>query len=150
MARPEALVLRWAALLVLAFSPLLTVAGPSAVTRLKADTPRTTVQGTRFTAPMGWAMRAWGNVIVLEAPEGDSRIALVDVPGGDADAAVAAAWAASAQGAAPDLKNASDRPPRNGWAQVRSYRYRTPGGARRTVYATALRDGERWAGPPQR
>lgn len=115
-----------------------------AAQRLAADTPLTTVQGTRFTAPIGWTMRVKGPAIFLAAPEGDSRITLLDVPQGEADAAVAATWAAHTPQAAPALKGALDRPARHGWTQVRHYRYRSAGEAQRTVYAQALGSGGRW------
>jgi len=46
---------------------------------LAADTPTTTVRGNRFVAPEGWTLRVRGTATILEAPEGDSWIALVDV-----------------------------------------------------------------------
>src|SRR5688572_14408133 len=66
----------------------------SVPTRFRADTPRRTARGATFTAPGGWSILVRGPAIVLEAPEGDSRIALVDVSAESADAAVASAWAA--------------------------------------------------------
>lgn len=61
--------------------------------RLAADTPKTTTGGNGFIAPAGWTVTVRGAATILEAPEGGSRIALVDVQGADAAAAVAAAWA---------------------------------------------------------
>src|SRR5690349_17003902 len=60
---------------------------------LLADTPRTTPQGTSFTAPKDWKITVRGGATLLEPPEGGSRMALVDVDAKDADAAVEAAWA---------------------------------------------------------
>src|SRR5262245_34100342 len=62
------------------------------VERLAADTPRTTSGGATFTAPAGWSIAA-GNKTVLQPPEGDSHLALVEVQAADAAAAVAAGWA---------------------------------------------------------
>ena len=61
---------------------------------LAADTPMTTSAGTTFTAPAGWTLDRKGNVLVLTPPEGDSRLALVEVEAPDADAAAKAAWTA--------------------------------------------------------
>ena len=66
----------------------------SAKVRLAADTPKTTALGNTFIAPAGWSISTQGPATILEAPEGDSRIVLVDVRAKDADAAVAAGWAA--------------------------------------------------------
>src|SRR5258708_25210005 len=46
---------------------------------LAADTPTTTVEGNPFTAPASWTVTREGQKIVLTAPEGDARLALVDV-----------------------------------------------------------------------
>src|SRR3990167_6744925 len=46
---------------------------------LATDTPRTTVAGNTFIAPAGWKIWVQGTATIVEAPEGDSRIALIDV-----------------------------------------------------------------------
>src|SRR5690242_808452 len=61
---------------------------------LAADTPSTTTAGNGFIAPAGWTLTVRGPATILEAPEGGSRLALIDVQAADAEAAVAAAWAA--------------------------------------------------------
>lgn len=62
--------------------------------RLAADTPSKTVLGNTFIAPRDWTLSVRGQATILEAPEADSWIALVDVPGKDADEALASAWKA--------------------------------------------------------
>jgi CubicO group peptidase (beta-lactamase class C family) len=110
---------------------------------LAADTPRTTADGNTFVAPAGWSIKIAGNASILTAPEGDSRIALIDTNAKDADAAVAMAWAAYDPKARYTLAQSGDRPARNGWAQIRTYRYDAPDGAR-GISALAMRNGERW------
>jgi len=122
-----------------------TTATPPAGDILAADTPRTTADGNGFIAPAGWAIRTEGAAIVLTAPEGGSHIALFDVGmAKDADAAVAAAWAAYDPRAERPLKLAVDRPVRDGWEQIRNYRYDTSANELRGVSAQARRRGERW------
>src|ERR1044071_8866878 len=70
--------------------PVLAQPAPAEV--LAADTPRTTVEGNKFIAPAGWSVSVRDRATLLEAPEGGSRIALIDVKADDADSAVAAAW----------------------------------------------------------
>ena len=60
--------------------------------RLSADTPKTTVLGNAFFAPREWSIRTKGPATILEAPEGDSWIALVDVQAKEHEDALAAAW----------------------------------------------------------
>src|ERR1700739_509966 len=93
--------------------------------RLSADTPKTTVEGNTFIAPGGWGFVVRGPATILEAPEGDSHLALVDVPATDADAAVAAAWAAYDANKKWPLKVANDSPDKDGWSSIRSYYYQT-------------------------
>src|SRR5262245_32877945 len=104
--------------------------------RLAADTPKTTVLGNTFIAPAGWSVSVRGPATFIEAPEGDSRIVLVDVRANDADAAIAAAWAAYKR---PKwlLKVANDQPDKDGWTKQRTYSYQTSPNERRGVTAGA-------------
>ena len=115
-----------------------------AVAPLAADTPSTTVDGNPFIAPAGWTIETRASAVVLTAPEGGSRLALVDIEAPDADAAVAAAWQAYDPAAKWPLKLASDLPARDGWEQSRRYAYETSANDKRGVLAQALRRGDRW------
>src|SRR5687767_14752098 len=73
-------------------NPATAKAAPGAVReQLSTDTPRTTPAGAKFIAPGSWWIEARGNAVIL-TPEGDSRIALVDVNEKEPDAAVKSAW----------------------------------------------------------
>jgi CubicO group peptidase (beta-lactamase class C family) len=111
---------------------------------LSADTPRTTVEGNKFTAPAGWRIEVRGPATILEPPEGNSHIALVDVDAKDADAAVAAAWAAYRPDAKWPLKVTHDQPDRDGWSNIRAYDYQTSPNEKRNVGANARRAGNTW------
>jgi CubicO group peptidase (beta-lactamase class C family) len=111
---------------------------------LAADSPRTTVDGNKFIAPAGWRIEVRGPATILEAPEGDSRIALVDVPAKDADGAVAAAWAAYRPAAKWPLKVTNDFPDKDGWSGIRDYSYQTSPNEKRDVGANARRAGDAW------
>src|SRR5262245_12080777 len=90
---------------------------------LAADTARTTVKGNRFTAPVGWRISVRGPATILQAPEGNSHIALVDVSAPNADAAVAAGWAAYGTAVKWPLKVTNDFPDKDGWSNRREYTY---------------------------
>lgn len=100
--------------------------------RLAADTPKTTILGNTFIAPAGWSVSVRGSATILEAPEGGSWIALVDVQAADAEAAMAAGWAAFKEAKWP-LKVANDLPDRDGWSKQRLYNYLTSPNERRDV-----------------
>ena len=135
----------------LAAAPLLAqAAAPApaapAMERAPADIPRATSAGTTFTLPSGWAMTTKGALVLLDPPETNSHLALVDVDAravGDADAAVAAGWAAYGAAKRP-LKLATPQAPRNGWEQRRTYAYETSPNERATVFALAQRAGSTW------
>jgi CubicO group peptidase (beta-lactamase class C family) len=111
--------------------------------RLSADTPKTTALGNTFIAPAGWSVSARGPATIVEAPEGDSRIVIVDVRAKDADAAVAAGWAAYQPPKWP-LKVATDAPDKDGWSKQRNYTYQTSPNERRDVGVGASFANDVW------
>src|SRR5437667_1951468 len=112
--------------------------------RMSADTAIATPGGATFTAPGGWSVATREASVVLETPEPDSHVAIVDVQAADADAAVAAAWKIYKPNASRPLKLATDRPARNGWEQRRVYDYETSPNERAVVQAVAYRAGAAW------
>ena len=71
--------------------PVIQAATTQEPEKLSADAPKTTVLGNAFIAPKDWSIRVKGPATILEAPEGDSWVALVDVEAKTQDAALAAA-----------------------------------------------------------
>lgn len=109
--------------------------------QLASDTPRTTPDGATFVAPGGWWIETRTNAIIL-TPEGDSRIALVDVHVKDADSAVKSAWAVLKPNLKWALKLATDAPGREGWDSFRSYGYEVSPNEHRAVGAYAAKRGD--------
>jgi CubicO group peptidase (beta-lactamase class C family) len=112
--------------------------------KLAADSPRTTSAGATFTAPVQWTVSSRANVIILETPEGDGKIAVVDVEAPDAPAAVDAAWKAYRPDNKRPLKLATPQPPRTGWEERHVFDYETSPNERIVVYASAFRAGKQW------
>lgn len=112
--------------------------------KLAADTPRTTAGGATFTAPREWSITVDGATIVLLAPDGDSRIAIVESSATEPDAAVAAAWESVRPGVKRALRLTTPAPGRDGWDEQRNYSYETSPNERRAVGASALRRGTTW------
>jgi CubicO group peptidase (beta-lactamase class C family) len=111
--------------------------------RLAADTPKTTLLGNSFIAPAGWSVSVRGPATILEAPEGDSWIALVDIQAPDGDAALAAGWAAYKEAKWP-LRLANDLPDKDGWSKQRLFNYLTSPNERRDVIASVQFAGGVW------
>ncbi len=111
---------------------------------LTADTPKQTVAGASFIAPADWTYSVRGPATILAAPEGDSRIALVDVRAPSADSAVALAWAAYLPGHTWPLKVVTPQPDKDGWSDRRNYDYQTSPNEKRGVGLLAQRAGDVW------
>ncbi|PWU06451.1 MAG: serine hydrolase [Terriglobia bacterium] len=112
--------------------------------RLSADTPKTTVLGNTFIAAKDWSIRVKGPATILGAPEGDSWIALVDVPASGPDQALAAAWQAYKPEAKWPVKVSTDQPDRDGWSRRRVYEYLTSPNEKRGVTALVSYSGSNW------
>jgi CubicO group peptidase (beta-lactamase class C family) len=112
--------------------------------KLTADTPKTTAEGNTFIAPAGWSITQRGPATILEAPEGGSFVALVDINATDADSAVAAAWAAYRADAKWPLKVSSPLADRDGWTNRKSYDYVTSPNEKRSISASASRANNIW------
>ena len=121
---------------------------PPAAERLAADTPSTTATGNTFVAPAGWSLARRNGAVVLEAPEGGSFLAIVDVPVADAptaEAALARGWSAYQPGGATrPVKVAAPAADRDGWTQHTSYEYLTSPNERRGVAADVRRANDVW------
>jgi CubicO group peptidase (beta-lactamase class C family) len=85
-----------------------------------------------------------GPATLLEPPEGNSTIALVDVKAPSAEAAVAAAWRAYKPAAKWPLKVVNQKPDEDGWTDRSKYVYQTSPNEKRDVIADVQRAGEVW------
>jgi CubicO group peptidase (beta-lactamase class C family) len=110
-----------------------------------ADVPRTTPGGATFTTPEDWAVRTSTAMVVVDAPEKDSHVAIVDVPDAtDAAAAVTAAWSVYRPDSKRPMKLSTPSAPRNGWDERRQFEYETSPNERAVVEARAYREGKAW------
>jgi CubicO group peptidase (beta-lactamase class C family) len=110
---------------------------------LSADTPLAT-GGATFTAPTGWRVTSALNKSVLEPPEADSHLVMLDIHAADAATAVAAGWAAYRPEANRPLRIATPQAPYNGWDERHLYIYETSPNEKAVVYALASRAGGDW------
>ena len=116
----------------------------SAPERLTADTPRVTPGGATFTVPGGWSIVTGKNLVILEPPEPDTHVVIVDSSAADATAAVTAAWAAYKPESKRPIKLVTPRPAREGWDERQVFDYETSPNERAAVQALALRAGTAW------
>jgi CubicO group peptidase (beta-lactamase class C family) len=111
---------------------------------LTADTPKTTVLGNAFIAPNSWSIRVKGPATILEAPEGNSWVALVDVRAKGPEEALAAAWKAYKPDAKWPVKVSNNLPDKDGWTRRRVYEYLTSPNEKRGVNASLYYSGSNW------
>jgi CubicO group peptidase (beta-lactamase class C family) len=124
--------------------PAINAARAQASEKLSADTPKTSVLGSAFIAPKDWSIRVEGPATILEAPEGDSWVALVDVQAKTQDEALALAWRVYKPDAKWPLKVTNDLPDRDGWSRRRLYDYQTSPNEKRGVDALVYYSGSNW------
>ena len=109
-----------------------------------ADTPRTTVAGNTFIAPAEWKIDVRGAADDTRS----TRRWIAHRAGGcaaaDANAAVAAAWAAYPAAGTWPLKVTHDFPDKDGWSNIRDYNYQTSPNEKRGVFANTRRAGDVW------
>lgn len=130
-------------MLVVAFAGMMTVA--LAQQPVPEDTPRQTPSGVAFTQPKDWTSVNDGQVTVLQAPEADLEIAVIEVGAADdARDATAKAWALYDPAADREPRLVTPGAPRDGWDERVSISYETPPAELATVSALALRQGEAW------
>jgi CubicO group peptidase (beta-lactamase class C family) len=115
-----------------------------AASALAADTPMATVSGNTFIAPVGWRVSVEGPATVVEAPEGESRIALVDVSAREAEQAVALAWKAYRRGKTWPLKVVTPLADRDGWSRIQNFDYQTSPNEKRGVSAQTRYANGKW------
>lgn len=112
--------------------------------KLAADHALQTAGGTTLTAPRDWTVRRDGPLLLLDAPEADSHLAVIDVQAGDADDAIAQAWSRYRPSNTHVYKLLTERAEHEGWEQRKVADYDTPPNERTAIEAVASRHGARW------
>jgi len=119
-------------------------APPVTKERLAADTPRTTVAGNTFIAPAGWSISVQGAATILEPPEGDSHIVLVDVKARDGEEALELAWKAYQPDHKWPIEVRLPAPDKDGWTKQMRYGYVVPPNEKRIVGAGVRIANDTW------
>lgn len=120
-------------------------ASPVILSPSLVDRPTSTAAGVGFTAPRAWKLDSAGPLIQLVPPEGDVRLAIVDVGlAPDASAAAKAAWTLYHSGSIRPVKLVSQGSARNGWDERQVIDYEVSPNEHVTAEAVALRRGKAW------
>jgi hypothetical protein len=104
-----------------------------------------TAAGASFTIPPGWTQHTSPSVIILDAPENDAHLAIVDVAqAADGKAAAASAWRLYRGGESHPFKLLTSLPARNGWEEQAAVNYETSANEHLALAARASRKGTTW------
>lgn len=112
--------------------------------KLAADKPLLTATGTQVTGPRDWTVRRDPQALVLVAPEGDMKVALLDLKAADATAAIKEAWARYRPDEKHALRIMTARSAREGWDEKQVADYDTTPNERLVIEVVAARRGEDW------
>jgi CubicO group peptidase (beta-lactamase class C family) len=114
--------------------------GTESVSGIPGNTP----SGHGFILPPDWTLTRRRSAIVLQAPEGGSWIALVEVDASSAADAISQAWTRYTDRPPSELLMSVPVANRNGWVDGQNHIYRAPAGEPRQLSARAMRNGNRW------
>ncbi|MBS0362804.1 MAG: beta-lactamase family protein, partial [Proteobacteria bacterium] len=101
--------------------------------------------GPTYTLPSDWTKTAKGAVQVLQPPESDTHLVIVEVgAAADARAAAASAWKLYRGGETHAFKLLQAIPARNGWDEQAAISYETSPNEHLAIQAIARRKGQVW------
>jgi CubicO group peptidase (beta-lactamase class C family) len=110
------------------------------------DTPETTPSGATFTQPQSWTLERHATFVVLNPPEPDTHVAIVDVASAtDATDAASKAWTQYRAGANRPVKLITPDAAREGWDERQIVFYETSPNEKATVWALASRSKSSWS-----
>jgi CubicO group peptidase (beta-lactamase class C family) len=100
--------------------------------------------GSTLTVAKGWFVSDAKDLLVVEDPERQSKLAMVELAAADRDAAVARAWERFQPGFALKVAHKEDLLAREGWDEVARFVYVTQADDNRAVQAVVRRKGSTW------
>ena len=105
-----------------------------------------TSAGASFSIPPSWSQRASSSLIVLDAPENDAHLAIVDVAqAADARAAAISAWKLYRSGGESHaFKLLTSLPARNGWDEQALVQYETSPNEHLVIFDRVYRKATGW------
>jgi CubicO group peptidase (beta-lactamase class C family) len=110
--------------------------------QLAEDTAITTPSGAQLKAPKSWWVTE-GDVTILEDPDKEMRVSLLEVTEQDSAKAVAAAWSVVRPDFSRAIRSTDSPPPIRGWDSVTQVDYETKPTEHRAVFALARRYGDK-------
>jgi len=117
---------------------------PREALKLDADTELRTPSGASLTATKGWYVTRNEGVLVLEEPDRQLSVSLVETRAPDAAAAIDRSWRIAQPKFAREVEQTARPPPREGWDELAQISYLTGTQESRLVFAMARRKADLW------
>jgi len=121
-----------------------TVAPNSPPEQLSEDRIITTASGAKFLAAKGWFVSSQDGRLLLEDPERELKLTLLELTAPDGAAAITQAWSLAQPDFQRAVRHSLNPPAREGWDEVIQTMYEVGTDEPRTVLALARRKGETW------
>lgn len=112
--------------------------------QLDADTKFATPSGATFEAAKGWFVSTPGGTTVLQDPDRELTLTMLEMKGADGAGVIAAAWKQVQPGFSREIRQTMNPPARQGWDEIVRTVYVTATEERRTVLAIARRKADTW------
>ncbi len=110
--------------------------------KLETDTTLTTASGCTFTAEKGWFVRQHDTMIVLEEPDHELKVVLIENQEMSAQDAVNSAWKQVQPDFDYPIKHTMEQTPQDGWDKIVQFMYDTPTSL--VIFATSRKAGTTW------
>ncbi len=112
---------------------------------MASDTAGKTDGGTQVTVPKDWSVETKGKARIIAAPEGDTRIVIVEgITAASAEFVAIAAWTSFDAAFSRKVRSTTPRAARDGWEERSYTSFETSPNEKRVVDALALRVGGTW------
>ena len=125
-------------------APVVVDALTPTATQLEADTPLQSSSGATFTVSKGWFVTRNDDVIVLEDPEREMKMVLLENTAASADEAAQLAWKRFTPDFSRAIKSTVRPPARDGWDEFAQTVYETGTAENRVVLSVMRRKDKNW------
>jgi CubicO group peptidase (beta-lactamase class C family) len=112
--------------------------------KLDADTKLQTSSGATLTGAKGWYVTAGKDVLLLEEPDRELSVAIVEVKAPSASTAIESGWKLVQPKFDRKIEHTANPPPREGWDEVVQTTYETTTQESRAVIGIARRKADLW------
>lgn len=116
----------------------------SVPTYAQSEIKKRTHSGTTFSLPSSWSATINDKITILQSPDPDLKLALIDVGAKNASTALARAWSIFKPDFHRPLRISLPEAAKNGWEKSHSFHYDVPPNEKQVIWASAKFAGNAW------